>query len=476
MTSIFWYDYETTGINPRCDRPLQVAGIRTDFDLNEIDEPVNLFCQPSDDILPHPAACAITGITPGQLAEHGLSEADFMTRVHTQLAAPGTCGAGYNTLRFDDEMTRYSLYRNFFDPYAREWQGGNSRWDLIDVVRAAYALRPDGLVWPTDDEGRVTLKLERLTAANGIDHGNAHEALSDVRATIALARLIRQKQPKLYDWLFQLRGKQKVMDQIRLLQPMVHISGRFSAARSYVGVVLPLAWHPRNKNALIVCDLHLDPQGLLDLDADTLRQRLYTRRDDLADGELPVPLKLIHINKCPVVAPLSVLRPDDQQRLGLDMALYQERVLRLSDAQQVWRDKVLAIYASDDFTSSQDPEQQLYDGFIGDRDRRLCEQVRAADPAQLSQQQWPFDDERLPELLFRYRARNFPDTLNFEEQERWRIFCQQRLSDPEWGAPNTLESFVEAAAQLNVTATSFQREVLNEWQNYVEELRKRLNL
>jgi exodeoxyribonuclease-1 len=476
VTSIFWYDYETTGINPRCDRPLQVAGIRTDFDLNEIDEPVNLYCQPSDDILPHPAACAITGITPAHLAEKGLSEADFMTRVHAQLAAPGTCGAGYNTLRFDDEMTRYSLYRNFFDPYAREWQGGNSRWDLIDVVRAAYALRPDGLVWPKDDEGRVTLKLERLTAANGIDHGHAHEALSDVRATIALARLIREKQPKLYDWLFQLRGKQKVMDQIRLLQPMVHVSGRFSAARNYVGVVLPLAWHPRNRNALIVCDLHLDPQGLLDLDAETLRQRLYTRRDDLAEGELPVPLKLIHINKCPVVAPLSVLRPVDQQRLGLDMALYQERALRLSDAQQVWRDKVSDIYSRDDFSSSQDPEQQLYDGFIGDRDRRLCEQVRAADPAQLAQEQWPFDDERLPELLFRYRARNFPDTLSVEEQERWRIFCQKRLCAPEWGAPNTLDSFLEVAAQLMISATSFQREVLDEWQNHVQTLRKRLSL
>ncbi|RLU10307.1 exodeoxyribonuclease I [Pseudomonas prosekii] len=476
MTSIFWYDYETTGINPRCDRPLQVAGIRTDFELNEIDQPVNLYCQPSDDILPHPAACAITGITPSRLAELGLSEADFMTRVHAQLAAPGTCGAGYNTLRFDDEMTRYSLYRNFFDPYAREWQGGNSRWDLIDVVRAAYALRPDGLQWPTDDQGRVTLKLDRLTVANNIDHGNAHEALSDVRATIALARLIRQKQPKLYDWLFQLRSKQKVMDQIRLLQPMVHISGRFSAARSFVGVVLPLAWHPRNKNALIVCDLHLDPQGLLDLDAETLRQRLYTRRDDLAEGELPVPLKLIHINKCPVVAPLSVLRPEDQQRLGLDMALYQQRALRLSDAQEVWRDKVMAIYASEAFTSSEDPEQQLYDGFIGDRDRRLCDQVRAADPLQLAQQQWPFDDERLPELLFRYRARNFPDTLSVEEQERWRIFCQQRLSAPEWGAPNTLESFARDAAQLANSATSFQREVLDQWMIHVDGLRQRLNI
>ncbi|PXX73931.1 Exodeoxyribonuclease I subunit C [Pseudomonas sp. LAMO17WK12:I10] len=476
MTSIFWYDYETTGINPRCDRPLQVAGIRTDFELNEIGEPVNLYCQPSDDILPHPAACMITGITPGRLAEQGLSEADFMTRVHAQLAAPGTCGAGYNTLRFDDEMTRYSLYRNFFDPYAREWQGGNSRWDLIDVVRTAYALRPEGIVWPRDEEGRVTLKLERLTAANGIDHGHAHEALSDVRATIALARLIRDKQPKLYEWLFQLRSKQKVMDQVRLLQPLVHISGRFSAARSYVGVVLPLAWHPRNRNALIVCDLHLDPQGLLELDAETLRQRLYTRREDLAEGELPVPLKLIHINRCPVVAPLNVLRGEDQQRLQLDMAEYKARALRLSDAQEVWRDKLAAIYASEDFAPSVDPEQQLYDGFIGDRDRRLCEQVRNAEPLHLGQEQWPFDDERLPELLFRYRARNFPETLNGEEQERWKSFCQQRLCDPQWGAPNTLESFNRAAAELRVSATTIQRQVLDEWQDYSRSLALRFGL
>lgn len=221
-SSIFWYDYETTGINPRNDRALQMAGIRTDTELNEIAPPVNLHCQLSDDILPHPVACMITGITPATLSEKGLCEADFMTRVHAELSAPGTCGAGYNTLRFDDEVTRYSFYRNFFDPYAREWQGGNSRWDLIDVVRAAYALRPDGIVWPEQD-GRVTLKLERLTAANGIDHGQAHDALSDVRATIALARLIREKQPKLYDYLFALRSKQKVQEQVRLMQPLVHI-------------------------------------------------------------------------------------------------------------------------------------------------------------------------------------------------------------------------------------------------------------
>ena len=475
MTSIFWYDYETTGINPRCDRAVQVAGIRTDADLNEIDQPLNLYCQPADDILPHPMACLITGISPSRLEDRGLGEAEFMTRTHAQLAQPGTCGAGYNSLRFDDEVTRYSLYRNFFDPYAREWQGGNTRWDLIDVVRAAYALRPEGIVWP-EEEGRVTLKLERLTAANGIDHGQAHDALSDVRATIALARLIRDKQPKLYEWLFNQRTKQRVLDQVRLLQPMVHISGRFSAARHYVGVVLPLAWHPKNRNALIVCDLHYDPQPLLDMDAGALRQLLYTRREDLPAGQLPIGLKLIHVNRCPVVAPMKVLRAQDQARLQLDMSEYQARAARLIETAQVWQDKLAIIYASEDFTPSEDPEQQLYDGFLGERDRQLCERVRLSDPEQLGKDAWPFDDARLPELLFRYRARNFPHTLSEQEQQRWQVFCQQRLTDPVKGAPLTLDGFMKAAQELSRSATPAQLKLLGEWQRYAVRLSRRLGL
>jgi len=470
-SSIFWHDYETTGINTRCDRPLQVAGLRTDFDLNEIDEPISLYCRPADDILPHPAACLVTGITPQLLAEQGLCEAEFMTRVHAQLAQPGTCGAGYNTLRFDDEVTRYSLYRNFFDPYAREWQGGNSRWDLIDIVRTAYALRPEGIEWPQQD-GRTSLRLELLSKANGIDHGHAHEALSDVRATIALARLIRQKQPKLYDWLFQLRSKHKVMEQIRLLQPLVHVSGRFSAARSYLGVVLPLAWHPHNRNTLIVCDLHQETLPLLRESAEVLRQRLYTRHEDLAEGELPVPLKLVQINRCPVLAPLSVLRPADQQRLGIDLTLLQSRGEQLADQQAQWQDKLEHIYGKDDFAPSEDPEQQLYNGFIGDRDRRLCEQVRALEPAQLGRGQWLFDDPRLPELLFRYRARNFPDTLTPEERQRWYAFCQQRLSQPQWGAPNTLGDFQQAHLQAWERADEAGRRVLEAWQVHARNLQQ----
>ncbi|MGI4840503.1 MAG: exodeoxyribonuclease I [Janthinobacterium lividum] len=474
-TSIFWYDYETTGINPRSDRPLQVAGIRTDVDLNEIAAPVNLYCRPSDDILPHPMACMITGITPQRLAESGLGEAEFMTRVHAELSAPGTCGAGYNTLRFDDEMTRYSLYRNFFDPYAREWQSGNSRWDLIDVVRTAYALRPEGIEWPQHD-GRVSLKLELLTAANGLEHGQAHDALSDVRATIAMARRVRDRQPRLYQWLFELRSKHKVQEQIRLLQPLVHISGRFSAARHYLGVVLPLAWHPRNRNALIVCDLHLDPQGMWQDSADSLKARLYTRSEDLPEGQLPVPLKLVQINRCPVLAPLSVLRPENIERLQLNLPLYEARAAALREHQAVWQEHLGLIYQDEKFDAVEDPEQQLYDGFIGDRDRRLCEQLRLAEPETLSSSRWMFDDGRLPELLKRYRARNFADTLNSAEHEAWLAFCRDRLTRPQAGAPHTLEAFDLAMLEALPRADGEQQAVLQQWQAYAQALRTKLQI
>jgi exodeoxyribonuclease-1 len=474
--SIFWYDYETTGTNPRRDRPLQVAGVRTDESLNEIGEPLNLYCRLSDDILPHPAACLVTGIAPSQLMANGLDEAEFMARLHAELCAPATCVAGYNNLRFDDEMTRFSLYRNFYDPYGREWQCGNSRWDLIDMVRTAYALRPEGIEWPTADDGRASLKLELLTQANGLAHGQAHDALSDVRATIALARLVRDRQPKLYDYLYGLRSKHRVMDQIRLLQPLVHVSGRYAGERNYLAVVLPLAWHPSNRNALIVCDLQVDADDLLSLDAEQLRERLYTRHADLQPGQKPVPLKLLHVNKCPVVAPLSVLRPADRDRLGIDVALCEARARVLRDHQPSWQEKLPQLYAAQVFPECSDAEQQLYDGFIGERDKRICEEVRAADPSTFGGEDWNFSDPRLTELFFRYRARNFPGTLDPQERQDWQHFCKRRLMDDELGAPLTLTAFTQALNELLPAAPAEKASVLIEWQRYTEALAARFGI
>ncbi|TCQ86007.1 exodeoxyribonuclease I [Pseudomonas sp. JUb52] len=474
--SIFWYDFETTGIDPRRDRPLQVAGVRTDLELNEIEAPLNLHCQLSEDVLPHPAACLVTGILPATLQRLGLRERDFVQRLHDELRRPNTCSVGYNNLRFDDEMVRHSLYRNFHDPYAREWQQGNSRWDVLGLVRALYAFRPESLDWPQDEQ-RVSLRLDRLTVANGIEHAQAHDALADVRATLALARLVKERQPRLYDYLWTQRQKKAALARIRLLEPLLHVSGRFSAERHFLAPVLPLAWHPVNRNALIVCDLGLAPEPLLDLDVDTLRERLYTRRDALAEGDLPVPLKLVQVNKCPILAPFSVLRPADTERLQFDLAAVWRRVRQLLDQRATWQPKVQALYAepSGCAAQEQEAEERLYDGFIAAEERQLCEQVHQCPAEQLGSRAWPFRDERHPELFFRYRARNFPELLTAEEEVRWRRFCRQRLLDKEEQGHMTCKQFLTLTEQLRREVPVDQVPILEAWSAHVRAVMQRLD-
>lgn len=477
--SMFWYDFEATGVDPRRDRPLQVAGVRTDEQLQEIGEPLCIDCRIAEDILPHPMACLITGIGPERV-QRGLPEAQFMHLLHEQMAMPGTCTVGYNNLRYDDEMTRFSLYRNFFDPYAREWQGGNSRWDLLDALRAAHALRPDGIQWPQQD-GFISLRLEALTAANGIDHGQAHDALADVRATIAMARLLKQAQPKLFDYLYTLRDKRRVSALIDLQSqlPLVHVSGRFGRERKGLALVMPLGWHPRNRNAVIVWDLAINPGLLQDLSSTELRQRLYTRNEDLLPGEERPGLKLVHINKCPVLAEAKVLRPQDIERLQLDMPLLLERAQQLAQWRVTGQSCLAAIYAEQDQEreagAELDAETLLYDGFISDRDRRLSTGIREADGASLTLAQWPLQDQRLVDMLKRYRARNFFDSLNMEEKAEWLEFCRQKLSGEVSGAPITLDDFMREMQRLIGEVDEQQRNLLIEWQTHAMELARRLN-
>jgi len=290
--TLYWHDYETTGTDPKWDRPMQFAGIRTDENLNIIGKPLTLYCRLADDTLPHPEACLITGITPQLLSEKGIVEADFIKHIHAELSRPGTCGVGYNSLRFDDEFTRYSLYRNFYDAYGREWQNGNSRWDIIDLVRVTYALRPEGLEWPLDDNGVPSFRLELLSAANGISHETAHDAMSDVYATISMAKLIKERQPRLYDYVYQNRDKRKagLLLNVRQKEPVLHTSRLFPASHGCTAMIVPVALHPTNKNTILVYDLRYDPSSLNELSAEAIAARLFVANCEMPEGKARITL------------------------------------------------------------------------------------------------------------------------------------------------------------------------------------------
>jgi exodeoxyribonuclease I len=453
-STFYWHDYETFGRVPRRDRPAQFAGLRTDAELNEIGEPLMCYCQPPTDTLPDPESVLLTGITPQLAAEQGLPEHAFARRIEDELARDGTVGVGYNSIRFDDEVTRHLFWRNLIDPYAREWSNGCSRWDLLDVVRCTWALRPEGLQWPRYPQqaegelaGRPSFRLEDLARANGLLHDAAHDALSDVRATVALARLIKQHQPRLWSFCLGLRHKAKVVEEMGHGKPFVHLSGRYPAERGFLAVVWPLAQHPKNKNEIIVWDLAHDPSELAALDAETVRRRIFTRQDALPAGEQRLPIKTIHINKSPVVIGNLKVLGGAEERWGLDLGLAQrhaERAAALGDQlDQLWPQ----VFQRPELAAKPDVDEDLYGGFVGDDDRRQLAKLRQLTPEQLASKRVAFRDPRLEELLFRYRARNFPATLNDAEQERWQEHRAARLLHGEGGA-TTIEAHVARIDEL----------------------------
>ncbi|HZG19828.1 MAG TPA: exodeoxyribonuclease I [Herbaspirillum sp.] len=467
--TFLWHDYETFGAVPRRDRPAQFAAVRTDAELNEIGEPIMIYCKPAPDYLPDPVSCLITGITPQHCLEHGIPEHAFAAQIEQALGEPGTIGVGYNTIRFDDEVTRFMFWRNLIDPYAREWANGCGRWDLLDVVRLTYALRPDGIQWPTKEDGSVSFKLEHLSKANGLLHETAHDALSDVRATIALARLIRQHNPRLFDFALALHKKEKAAAEIGLpaAKPFLHVSGMFPVAQGCLALMWPLGMHPTNKNEVIAWDLGYDPAELASLDAATVRTRMFTRRDDLPEGVERLPVKSIHLNKSPmVVGSLKTLSAERAAALGIDVdtALrHAEHAAALPDLSSLWRQ----VYQREG-EERPDVDEDLYGGFIGNGDRRQLTQLRALAPSELAGASVSFDDMRLNEILFRYRARNFPETLRPDEAQHWEEHRAARLFEGAGGA-RTIAQLFEQIDQLQEQADDERtQDILGALYDYAE--------
>ena len=470
MKSFYWHDYETWGVNPAVDRPSQFAGVRTDEQLNIISDPLVIYCQPCEDVLPHAEACLVTGISPQLAQKEGLPESEFIRKIHAELARPQTCGVGYNSIRFDDEVTRYSLYRNFYDPYEREWRNGNSRWDIIDMVRLVYALRPDGIEWPIVD-GKPSFKLENLTVANGIIHAAAHDAYSDVEATINLAKLIKEKKPALYDYVIQHKPKQAVakLIDVKRRKPLLHISSKFSSERGCAGLIVPLAMHPVNKNAVIAFDLSVDPEPLNTLSAPEIKDRVFVSQDDLPEGVTRLPIKLIHLNKCPVLATPKLLDSATANRLGIDKQACEAHWQKLM-AYDV-EEKLREMYLLDQFTPSTDPEARLYDGFIGDTDKYQMKDIRRLDTEALAQTHCVFEDNRLQEIFFRYQARNAYDFLPKELQSTWFAFVQDRLATGD-SAVQSIPQLLTRISELEASETlsTEKRNVLADLRAYAYQL------
>jgi exodeoxyribonuclease-1 len=427
--SFFFYDLETSGFSPREARIMQFAGQRTDLELKPIGEPVNTLIKLSEDILPDPQAILITGITPQKTLQEGINEADFLKLFSDKVSTKDTIFVGYNSVRFDDEFMRFLQYRNFYDPYEWQWRDGRSRWDLLDVVRMTRALRPDGIKWPYASDGKPSNRLELLASVNKLNHEKAHDALSDVEATIAIARMIFNKQPRLFNFLLTMRDKKKVSELVLTGEPFIYTSVKYPSEFEKTTVAVMVTQNPTKQGALVY-DLRQDPDQFSSMTVAQLVESWQWHKDETV---LHLPIKTLQFNRCPAVAPLSVLDESSKVRLKLDIDLINinhQKLINIKD----WPDKLLQALDILDkkqqtrfIVDKQDVDSQLYDGFFEDQDRTKMEVVRAAKAEELSDLSLDFKDQRLTELLPLYKARNFPQTLTNEERVAWEKYRYRKL-------------------------------------------------
>lgn len=461
--TFLFYDLETSGLNARDDRIMQFAAQRTTIGLEPIGEAINVLVKLNDDTLPSPEAVMVTKITPQSTLADGYTEAEFARFLQEEVFTPNTIVVGYNNVRFDDEFIRHLFWRNFYDPYEWSWKDGRSRWDLLDVVRMTRALRPEGINWPVTEEGKATNRLELLTKINNISHEAAHDALSDVTALIDVAKLIRDKQPQLFEYVLKLREKKAVQSLVNLdnKHPFVYVSGRYDQNFNKATVAIPLTAAP-NKN-VIVYDLRHDPTPFIGLEESELRKRLTapweTRR---AEGFVPIPVKVLQYNRCPAVAPTGVLaQADGWKKLGLDRMTIEKHAELLHSApgfSETVR-SIIEVESSARVYSANDPESQLYDSFVNDpKDKIRIELVRNATQNQLADLHPEFHDERLPDLLLHYKARNYMASLSDDEQVMWEEWRAMRLGRM---LPKYLSSLKKLSEQQ--TADTFIVDELQLW-------------
>jgi exodeoxyribonuclease-1 len=455
-SSFYFYDLETSGFNPRMGRIMQFAGQRTDMDLNPVDEPDNILIKLTPDTLPDPDAILVTGITPQSTITDGITEYEFTDYLTSKVCIPGTIMVGFNNVRFDDEFIRHTLWRNFYDAYEWHWKDGSSRWDLLDVVRMTRALRPDGIKWPFDSaQGKPSNRLELLTAINKLDHESAHDALSDVNATISVAKLIKTKQPKLFDYLLNLRDKKKVTALVTKGDPIIYTSGRYPSEYEKTTVAVMVGAHP-DKGAALMYDLRVDPDKFTNLSPQQLAELWSAWGKDAPY----FPIKALSYNKCPAIAPLSVLDENSAERIKIDLSIIKANLAKLKKTADFDSKLIQALKLAQPkkqtglAVNNQDVDGLLYDGFVNDSDKTKMRVVRAAAPDEITGSV-DFADERLKLLLPLYKARNFPKNMSGEEQEKWEEFRKHRLLDggeKSWAA-KYFKRVSELGAELNADAS-----------------------
>jgi exodeoxyribonuclease-1 len=415
-----FYDLETTGRSKCFDQILQFAAIRTDLNLNELERhqiQVKLNC----DVIPDPEAILIHHIPVTDMLQ-GVAEIEAMTQIHALLNTPGTLSGGYNTLKFDDEFLRFSFHRNLLPPYTHQWANQCGRFDLYPLAQLYYLYHHECLNWPTTAEGKITLKLERLSQANQLATGAAHQAITDVEATVALARIFFKNKEMwryvmdFFDKAAELKRRAKIPDFLETAQekyPIALLVGAAGSSDFFQYPALSLGQHLHYKNQTLW--LRLDKKELATSTLDTFTQTTWVSHQKPGETFL---LPFTGRFKKHLSPERTLITEQNLQWLSDNAPL-------LSEIQMHYRD-----YKYPEIPNL-DVQADLYTaGFLSREEERLCAQFHVVPPEKKALIAEQFPTARLQEITTRILGRHYPQHLSPTLREKWQGYLSQLPTNP----------------------------------------------
>ena len=467
-----WYDYETFGSDPRRDRISQFAGIRTDMNFKVVDEMV-YYCKLAEDYLPNPEASLITGITPQEANEKGITENELAAILFKEFTKEGTVTVGYNSIKFDDEITRNLFYRTFRDPYEREWKNNCSRWDFMRAVLGVYVMKPELLKWPLKEDGRPSFRLEELSEANGISHENAHDAKSDVYATIGLAELLSRKSSVIFNYFFNLREKEFVKSELSKDELFLHIDFGYGYEKGYASLIFKIGDFSKrgDKNAFLFVDVLSDIEVIENMSSKEMKEYLYYTNERLEEiGKKRPGLKQIRINQSPLIIPYEGLRENPQflKRLTVNLKEKVEKLKKLSSKR---KDELLSVFLREEDDQETDPDLDIYGSFASQWDKNEMVAFHKENYEYVPR----FKDKKYKEMYFRFLGRNMPETFTEEEKSRWKEHCYEFISKEREGFQNLSSLKIEIEELRKKHRGNIEKtRIIEDIKEYAEELEKKL--
>ncbi len=461
QNSYLFYDIETSGLNKCFDQALQFAAIRTDLELNEL-ERHEILIKLNPDTVPSPQAILVHQLTFEQL-KTGMCEYEAMLEIHRLFNTPGTITVGYNTLGFDDELLRFSFYRNLLTPYTHQYANNCGRMDLYPITVMYYLFQPDGITWPKIAE-KITLKLEHLNSHNELVSGKAHDAMTDVTAALALARLLR-KTRKMWDYLCGYFNKKIALERLANLtfvfsgyRQALLFDGSFGGEKFYQCPVLDLGMHNHYTNQSLW--LQLDSPHLAETTLDSIAKTTFVYRKRFAEQPLLLPLskrfdKYLSDNRRKLIASNVDWLQRNPQILGEIIRYHKEykypEVLNL--------DVDAALYQN---------------GFLKDTELQLCNRFHLASLSEKVELIKHFTNPNLRIQAIRILGRNYPEALSANYRQEFVNYLNKIRSG---GVVMDYRNSVHASPKVVLAEIKQLQEMgnLNTFQfNLLEELSKNL--